>query len=198
MKKKQKDRAGNESAFFPSPGGSCPMLNKESNRENVRLKLAKAREALEEVGALLNEGADLNFVMNSLYYAFLYPVLGLLQARNTPTPMQGTAIALFEREFAKSGEFDGHFLDAMRRAFELRPACACEGPKKVTKEDIEQLLPLPMSSWSVHSTQWNEAKRALLGKNSIDGLSAHGYTWPVELDLNLPQRKRRQCILREN
>lgn len=118
------------------------MRNKESNRENVRLKLAQARESLEEAGALLNEGADLNFVMNSLYYAFLYPALGLLQAINVPTPTQGTAIALFEREFVKSGEFDGQFLDAMRRAFELRPSCACQGPKEVTKEDIEQLLPV--------------------------------------------------------
>lgn len=118
------------------------MRNKESNRENVRLKLAQARESLEEAGALLNEGADLNFVMNSLYYAFLYPALGLLQAINVPTPTQGTVIALFEREFVKSGEFDGQFLDAMRRAFELRPSCACQGPKEVTKEDIEQLLPV--------------------------------------------------------
>ena len=110
---------------------------------------------------LLNEGADLNFVMNSLYYAFLYPALGLLQAIHVPTPTQGTAIALFEREFVKSGEFDGQFLDAMRRAFELRPACDCDGPKKVTKEDIEQLLPWPMSSWSVYNTPWNEARRTL-------------------------------------
>ena len=118
------------------------MWNKESNRETVRLKLAQARESLEEAGALLHEGADLNFVMNSVYYAFLYPALGLLQSINVPTPTQGTTIALFEREFVKSGEFDGQFLDSMRRAFELRPACACDGPKKVTKEDIEQLLPV--------------------------------------------------------
>ena len=118
------------------------MWNKESNRETVRLKLAQARESLEEAGALLQEGADLNFVMTSMYYAFLYPALGLLQAINVPTPTQGTTIALFEREFVKSGEFDGQFLDSMCRAFELRPACACDGPKKVTKEDIEQLLPV--------------------------------------------------------
>ena len=118
------------------------MRNKESNRENVRLKLAQARESLEEARALLKEDVDLNFVMNRLYYAFLYTVLGLLQAINVLTPMQGAAIALFEREFVKSGEFEVRFLDAIHRAFELRPACACEGPKKVTKEDIEQLLPV--------------------------------------------------------
>jgi uncharacterized protein (UPF0332 family) len=81
-------------------------------------------------------------VMNSLYYAFLYPALGLLQTINVTTPTQGTAIDLFEREFVKSGEFNVRFLDALRRAFELRPPCACEGPEKVTKEEIERLLPV--------------------------------------------------------
>ncbi len=118
------------------------MRNAESNREGLRLRLSQARESLEEAEALLNEGADLNFVMNSLYYAFLYPVLGLLQARRIPTPMQSAAISLFEREFVQSGEFDARFMDAIRRAFELRPSCACDGLKKATREDVTQLLPV--------------------------------------------------------
>ncbi len=118
------------------------MRHNESNREHVRLRLTQAKEALKETQALLAEGADLNFVMNGLYYAFLYPILGLLQARGIPTPMQSTAIALFEREFVQNGEFDARFMDAIRRAFELRPSCACEGPKKVTREDVTQLLPV--------------------------------------------------------
>ncbi len=118
------------------------MRNKESSAENMRLRLAQARESLAEAGALLREGADLSFVMNSLYYAFLYPVLGLLQARNFPTPMQSTAISLFEREFVANGMVDKRFGDAIRRAFELRPACACEGRGTVTREDIERLLPV--------------------------------------------------------
>lgn len=118
------------------------MLNTASKRENLRVKLAQAQEALAEADALLAEGADLNFVMNNIYYTFLYPVLGLLQAINVPALMQSTAIDLFEREFVKSGEFDRPFLDAMRRAFELRPACACEERKKITKADIELLLPM--------------------------------------------------------
>lgn len=111
-------------------------------KDVARQKLAQAREALAEADALLTEGADLNFVMNSLYYAFLYPALGLLKAINVPTPTQSTAIDLFEREFVKSGEFEERFLDAMRRAFALRPACACEGPKKISREEIERLLPV--------------------------------------------------------
>jgi uncharacterized protein (UPF0332 family) len=111
-------------------------------KESVRERLARARESLAETGALLSEGADLNFVMNSLYYAFLYPILGLLQARNIATPTQSMAISLFEREFVESGLFEQRFSHAIHRAFELRPACACEGGRNVTREDIEQLLPV--------------------------------------------------------
>jgi len=117
------------------------MQSKGTGREMARLKLAQARESLEEAKTLLVQDAEVNFVMNSLYYAFLYPVLGLLQARGISAPMQSTAISLFEREYIQRGDIGGEFLDAIRRAFELRPACACEGQKKAVPEDIEQLLP---------------------------------------------------------
>jgi len=83
-----------------------------------------------------------NFVMNSLYYAFLYPVLGLMQSRSLSVDMQSTAISLFEREFIATGHIDRRFLDAIRRSFELRPACACEGKKTASPEDVEQLIPV--------------------------------------------------------
>ncbi len=118
------------------------MRSNESGREIVRLKLAQARESLEEAKTLLVQDAEVNFVMNSLYYAFLYPVLGLLQARGIQAPMQSTAIELFEREFAEKSEISGRFLGAIRQAFELRPACACEGQKKATHQDVEGLLPV--------------------------------------------------------
>ncbi len=111
-------------------------------KEVLKSKLARAHASLEEAEALLAEGAELNFVMNSLYYAFLYPVFGLLQARNIPASLQSTAISLFEREFVGNGEFEKRFFDAIQRAFELRPACACEGNRKASKQEVEQLLPV--------------------------------------------------------
>ncbi len=117
------------------------LQSSEPHREIVRLKLAQARESLEEAKSLLVQDAEVNFVMNSLYYAFLYPVLGLLQARGISAPMQATAIALFEQEYVRTGDMEREFLEAIHRAFELRPACECEGKKKAAPEDVEQLLP---------------------------------------------------------
>jgi uncharacterized protein (UPF0332 family) len=114
----------------------------EGQQSVVRDRLKQARESLEEAKTLLVQDAEVNFVMNSLYYAFLSPVLGLLQARGIEAPMQSTAIALFEREFSDKGIIDIRLINALRKAYELRPACACEGQKKATPEDVEQLLPL--------------------------------------------------------
>lgn len=115
-----------------------------TNNKNlvIQARLKQARESLEEAKTLLVQDAEANFVMNSLYYAFLYPILGLLQARGMTAPMQSTAIALFDAEFVQKGDFEQRFLEAVRKAFDLRPACDCEGRKKVTPEDIEHLLPI--------------------------------------------------------
>ena len=112
----------------------------EMQRNQVQKRLSHARESLKDAKALLSEGAGPGFVMNNLYYTFLYPVLGLLQARQIPAPMQSTAIALFEREFIQTGVFDSRFLDAFRKAFDLRPACECQ--KDIATADIEELLPI--------------------------------------------------------
>jgi len=116
------------------------MMNNKNIVVQARLK--QGRESLEEAKTLLVQDAEVNFVMNSLYYAFLYPILGLLQARGLKAPMQSTAIALFDAEFVQKGDVEQRFLEAVRKAFDLRPACDCEGKQKVAPEDIEQLLPI--------------------------------------------------------
>ncbi len=114
----------------------------EGDKNPVSIRLKQARESLNEAKELLVYDAEANFVMNSLYYAFLYPVLGLLENRGITAPMQSAAIALFEQEYVQTGGFERRFLDALQRAFELRPACACEGQRKPAPQDIEQLLPI--------------------------------------------------------
>jgi uncharacterized protein (UPF0332 family) len=112
----------------------------ELQRNQVQKRLDHARDSLKDAKALFREGAELNFVMNSLYYTFLYPVLGLIQARQLPAPMQSTAISLFDREYVQTGIFERRFLDALRKAFDLRPACDCQ--KNIVHADIEELMPI--------------------------------------------------------
>jgi len=104
-------------------------------------KMQQARESLAEAQALLEAGADLPFVMNSIYYAMLYPVLALLHARDIIASSRREAILLFEREFIQPGLLDAVYLEALRRSSDLRPSCACEGLRSVTRTDINELLP---------------------------------------------------------
>lgn len=110
----------------------------ETQRNQVQKRLSHARDSLKDAKALYTEGVDMGLAMNNLYYTFLYPVLGLLQTRQIPAPMQNSALPLFEREFVQKGVFDSRFLDAFRKASDLRPSCECQ--KNIASTDIEELL----------------------------------------------------------
>lgn len=114
----------------------------EGMNKSMQSRLNQARESLDEAKDLLVRDADVNFVMNSLYYAFLYALWGLLELQGISAPAHSTAISLFEQEFVLTGKIEERFHDALREAFDLRPACDCEGKRKATVEDVEQLLPV--------------------------------------------------------
>lgn len=110
--------------------------------DSLHTRLNQAKESLEEAKILLVQDAAVNFVMNSLYYAFWYAVFGLLESRGISAAVHDAAVSLFEREFVRTGEIEGRYLHSLQKAFELRPVCDCEGRKKASVEDIEQLLPI--------------------------------------------------------
>jgi len=114
----------------------------EGMNKSMQSRLNQARESLDEAKDLLVRDADVNFVMNSLYYAFLYALWGLLELQGISAPAHSKAISLFEQEFVLTGKIEERFHDALREAFDLRPACDCEGKRKATVEDVEQLLPV--------------------------------------------------------
>lgn len=116
------------------------MEIKKADKEYIRFKLAQARDAYEEAQGLLADDADLGYVMNSLYYAFYYPVLALLRARDIPAAMQSVSIALFEKEFVETGLFEKRFSRSLRRAFDLKPKCSSDELKMITRDEIEVLL----------------------------------------------------------
>lgn len=112
----------------------------KADREYANFKLSQARGALEDARGLLVDGAELIYVVNSLYYAFYYPALALLHTKGIPAAMQSVSIALFEREFIKTGAIDEDFFRALRRAFELKPKCSPPVLTIVTRHEVEALL----------------------------------------------------------
>jgi len=109
-------------------------------KEYIRFKLKQANEAYDEAQGLLAADAEPGYVMNSLYYAFYYPVLALLHTRGIPAAMQSVSIALFEREFVQTGFIEQRFSQSLRKAFELKPKCSTPESKMITRGDVEALF----------------------------------------------------------
>jgi uncharacterized protein (UPF0332 family) len=112
----------------------------KADREYARFKLAQAKVALEDAQGLLADGAELNFVVNSLYYAYYYPALALLHAKGIPAAMQSVSIALFEREFVKTRVVDERYFRALRTAFDLKPKCSVPQLNIISRHEVEALL----------------------------------------------------------
>lgn len=80
--------------------------------ENVKAlalyRMEQAQESLAASKVLLDQGL-IRPSVNRSYYAMFYAVLALLSARKEETSKHSGAIALFDREFVKSG-MGGRFL----------------------------------------------------------------------------------------
>jgi hypothetical protein len=113
-----------------------------SLQELCAYRISQARETLREADVLLREEMSLRSVMNRLYYAMFYAVLALLQTKQLGTSKHSGAIALFDREFVKTGVFPKELSKALHRAFELRQKGDYMEEAEITAADVEELRPL--------------------------------------------------------
>lgn len=111
-------------------------------RELCAYRISQARETIREADVLLREGMSLRSVMNRLYYAMFYAVLALLQTKQLGTSKHSGAIALFDREFVKTGIFPKELSKVLHRAFELRQKGDYMEEAEITSADVEELRPL--------------------------------------------------------
>ena len=79
-------------------------MKPEQLRDLVRYRMEQARETLAEAAILRDAGAFRGAVSRS-YYAMFYTLLGLLATRQLGASKHTGAIALFDREFVKTGIF---------------------------------------------------------------------------------------------
>lgn len=91
--------------------------------ENVKAlslyRLEQAQESLAASKVLLDQDL-IRPSVNRSYYAMFYAVLALLAARKEETSKHSGPIALFDKEFVKSGVFQKEFSRWLHDAFDLR------------------------------------------------------------------------------
>ena len=94
-------------------------MNSEQLQELVRYRMEQASETLAEA-VLLRDVAAFRGAINRAYYAMFYALLGLLATRQLGTSKHSGAIALFDREFVKTGIFSSELSRALHLAFQRR------------------------------------------------------------------------------
>jgi uncharacterized protein (UPF0332 family) len=92
---------------------------KEEREALVQYRLEQAEESLESAKLLMDNGKYRPSVIRS-YYAMFYGVLALLAKERRHTSKHSGAIAMFNREFVKTGLFDKDFSRWLQEAFDLR------------------------------------------------------------------------------
>lgn len=107
----------------------------------IEYRLSQARDSIREADVLDQSGMSRRSVMNRLYYAMFYAVLALLQKKEMGTSKHSGAIALFDREYVKTGLFTKEMSKALHRAFELRQKGDYMEEAEVAAEDIAEIRP---------------------------------------------------------
>jgi uncharacterized protein (UPF0332 family) len=102
-------------------------------------RIEQAHETLQEAEILLNESA-LRGTINRAYYAMFYALLALLATKQLGTSKHSGALALFDREFVKTGVFPRELSRSLRLAFDRRQTHDYGEMVQVTRQIAEDTL----------------------------------------------------------
>lgn len=108
-------------------------------RALVSYRLEQADESL-KAGRVLLDQELFRASVNRSYYAMFYSVLALLTTRQEETSKHGRAIALFDKEFVKTGAFSKEFSRWLHEAFDLRQRSDYSPQFQATEEDARRTL----------------------------------------------------------
>ncbi len=85
----------------------------------LEYRINQSQETLQEAKILLRE-SSLRGTINRAYYAMFYALLALLATKRLGTSKHSGALALFDREFVKTGLFPHELSRSLRSAFNHR------------------------------------------------------------------------------
>jgi uncharacterized protein (UPF0332 family) len=102
-------------------------------------RVEQAYETLREAEILLNESA-LRGAINRAYYAMFYALLALLATKQLGTSKHSGALALFDREFVKTGVFPRELSRSLHLAFDRRQTHDYGEMTQVNRQLAEETL----------------------------------------------------------
>ena len=105
------------------------------NRYEEMLK--KAQESIEAAKTLLEKGFY-GFALSRAYYTMFYCAEAILLTKDISVSKHSALIALFGREFVKTGEVPHRFFTHLRTAFNLRQTADYSFVVDITKEEAHE------------------------------------------------------------
>ena len=104
----------------------------------ARHRLARARAMLHDAD-LLTTNQSLESAVNRYYYAAFHAARALLATRALDSGKHSGVIALFQREFVKSGLVSSDVARALPRAFEKRQNSDYADFVEISAEEVERI-----------------------------------------------------------
>jgi len=108
-------------------------------RQLIEYRLGEASEALGDAELLARNGRSRS-ALNRAYYAMFYSVLAVLTFRGLGTSKHSGAIALFDKEFVKTGLLHTRLSEWLHEAFAKRQKADYDEVTSVSEEDACQLI----------------------------------------------------------
>lgn len=114
-------------------------MSANDTRALVQHRLEQADQAM-RVGEMALEAGYLRDAVNRFYYAMFYAVLALLATRKMETSKHHGAIALFDKEFVKTGVFSKELSAWLHGAFEQRMEVDYKTLTALTTDEVRVLF----------------------------------------------------------
>jgi uncharacterized protein (UPF0332 family) len=114
-------------------------LKPEQLEDLLCYRVEQTHETLREAEILLNESA-LRGAINRAYYAMFYALLALLATKQLGTSKHSGALALFDREFVKTGVFPRELSRSLHLAFDRRQTHDYGEMTQVNRQIAEETL----------------------------------------------------------
>jgi uncharacterized protein (UPF0332 family) len=114
-------------------------LKPEQLEDLLCYRMEQAHETLQEAEILLNASA-LRGAVNRAYYAMFYALLALLATKQLGTSKHSGALALFDREFVKTGVFPRELSRSLHLAFDRRQTHDYGEMTQVSRQIAEETL----------------------------------------------------------
>jgi uncharacterized protein (UPF0332 family) len=114
-------------------------LKPEQLEDLLCYRMEQAHETLQEAEILLNASA-LRGAINRAYYAMFYALLALLATKQLGTSKHSGALALFDREFVKTGVFHRDLSRSLHLAFDRRQTHDYGEMTQVNRQIAEETL----------------------------------------------------------